>query len=181
MTTEIRREDFDTAILRHFDELYGTAVRLTRDKNDAEDLVQEAIMRAWAFWERFQAGTNGRAWIHRILMNTFINGYRRKKREREVMGQVKVQVAKKPQWVHDDEGRRREGLSDEVEAALEALPEEFRTVVVLVDGSGLSYREAATVLDCPIGTVMSRLHRARKRLQAELRAYAVTEGYVHAA
>jgi RNA polymerase sigma-70 factor (ECF subfamily) len=179
--TEIRRDDFDRAILAHFDELYGTAVRLTRDKSDAEDLVQEAIMRAWAFWERFQPGTNGRAWIHRILMNTFINGYRKRKRERDVMSQVRVQVAKKPQWVHDDDKRRRDGLSDEVEAALEALPEEFREVVLMVDGTGLSYREAATALDCPIGTVMSRLHRARKRLQADLRSYALVEGYVRAA
>jgi RNA polymerase sigma-70 factor (ECF subfamily) len=179
--TEIDRQDFDSAILEYSDELYGTAVRLTRDPNDAEDLVQEAIMRAWAFWDRFRAGTNGRAWIHRILMNTFINGYRRKKREREIMGQVQVQVRDQPRWAHDDDGRRREGLSDQVEAALAALPEEFRTVVLLVDGNGLSYKEAADALDCPIGTVMSRLHRARKRLQADLRAYAMEEGYVEAA
>ncbi len=178
--TEIRH-DFDRAILQHFDELYGTAVRLTRDKTDAEDLVQEAIMRAWAFWDRFEAGTNGRAWIHRILMNTFINGYRRKKREREVLGQVRSEVVKKPQWVHDDDCRARDGLSDEVEAALARLPEDFRCVVLLVDGSGLSYKEAAEALDCPIGTVMSRLHRARKRLQDDLKAYAFDEGYVRAA
>ncbi len=175
------REDFDQTILRYSDELYGTAVRLTRDPSEAEDLVQEAVMRAWAYWDRFQAGTNGRAWIHRILMNTFINGYRRKKRERNVMSQVGVQIADKPQWIHSDEGRRREGLGDEVERALEALPEDFRTVVLMVDGSGLSYREAATALDCPIGTVMSRLHRARKRLQGELHGYAREEGYVQAA
>jgi RNA polymerase sigma-70 factor (ECF subfamily) len=179
--TDTSARDFDRAILEHFDELYGTAVRLTRDKTDAEDLVQEAIMRAWAFWDRFQSGTNGRAWIHRILMNTFINGYRRRKRERDVLGQVRLQISKKPQWTHDNERRAREGLSDEVEAALAALPEDFRSVVLLVDGNGLSYKEAAEALDCPIGTVMSRLHRARKRLQEDLRRYASDEGYVRAA
>ncbi|MEM9192260.1 MAG: sigma-70 family RNA polymerase sigma factor [Myxococcota bacterium] len=169
------RIEFDQAILPHIDELYGSAMRLTRASADAEDLVQEAIMRAWAFWDRFQPGTNARAWIHRILTNTFINGYRRKKREREAMAEVRA------------EGRARmeaenpaplDGVSDEVDAALRDLPEEFRAAVLLVDGTGLSYREASDALDCPIGTVMSRLHRGRRLLKLRLRQYAAAEGYI---
>ncbi len=152
-------------------------MRLTRSRAEAEDVVQEAVLRAWAFWDRFEPGTNARAWIHRILMNTFINGYRRRRREREVLAQV-------------ERGTRRErvaeiavteGVSDEVERALSSLPDEFRAVVLLVDLDELTYREVAGVLGCPIGTVMSRLHRGRRVLKRRLRAYATDAGYISAA
>jgi len=173
-----QRNEFDETVLTHLDELYGTAVRLTRSASDAEDLVQDAVMRAWAFWDRFEPGTNARAWMHRILMNTFINGYRRRKRERDMLAQARVEASRGPRWSHEDRRARQDGLGDEVEAALAALPEEFRSVVLLVDHNGLSYKEVARTLDCPIGTVMSRLHRARRLLKQRLRSYAVTEGYI---
>lgn len=172
------RADFDRCVLGHLDELYGTAVRLTGSRADAEDLVQEAVMRAWAFWDRFEAGTNARAWIHRILMNTFINGYRRRKRERDMLAEVRVEERRRPWWQHESRRARQDGVSDEVEAALASLPDEFRAVVLLVDYNELTYKEVAGVLDCPIGTVMSRLHRGRRILKRRLRSYAEEEGYI---
>lgn len=167
---------FDETILVHLDELYGTAVRLTRNRSEAEDLVQEAVMRAWAFWDRFEPGTNARAWMHRILVNTFINGYRRKKREREILAEARVAELERPFWNHQDRKKATEGLGDEVSRALEDLPEEFRVVLLMVDMNDLSYREVADALDCPIGTVMSRLHRARRRMQEALEGYAADTG-----
>lgn len=172
------RAEFDRTVLIHLDELYGTAVRLTGSRSDAEDVVQEAVMRAWAFWDRFQSGTNARAWMHRILMNTFISGYRRKKRERDLLAEVRVQERRRPWWQHESRRARQEGLSDEVEEALASLPEEFRAVVLLVDYDELSYKEVARVLGCPIGTVMSRLHRGRRSLKRRLRGYAEQEGII---
>lgn len=174
-------EVFRRTVLPHGEELYATAVRLTRSAAEADDLLQEALLRAWSFWDRFEPGTNARAWMHRILMNTFINGYRRRKREREVMAEVhreadahcfRATVSRDPAAV---------SVGDEVEAALRSLPEEFREVVVLVDVDDLSYREVAETLGCPIGTVMSRLHRGRRVLKRRLRDYATTEGYLQAA
>ena len=107
---------------------------LTRSRSDADDVLQEAMTRAWAFWDRFEAGTNARAWMHRILFNTFVNGYRRRKREREVLGMVEVQTARGPHWSRGERSLspRNElayGVGDEVRAALEELPPGFRTVV----------------------------------------------------
>lgn len=170
--------DFDREVLRHRRELLGAGLRLTGSRAEAEDLVQEAVLRAWVFRHRFEPGTNGRAWIHRILLNTFISAYRRKRRERDVLaaaaavavGEWSEPSCRAPEPV--------EGLGDEVQAALEALPEEFRRVVVLVDLEERSYRDAAAAIGCPIGTVMSRLHRARRAMKARLEAYATTEGYL---
>jgi RNA polymerase sigma-70 factor, ECF subfamily len=178
MLTSPARHEFDDAILVHLDELYGAAVRLTRSGSEAEDLVQESVMRAWAFWDRFEAGTNSRAWMHRILLNTFINGYRKRKREREIMGAVHVETELGPRPAVADGRGREEGLGDEVERALGEIPDEFRAVIVLVDLADHSYKDAARVLDCPIGTVMSRLHRGRRLLQEKLRSYATRQGYL---
>jgi RNA polymerase sigma-70 factor (ECF subfamily) len=172
------RHEFDDAILVHLDELYGAAVRLTRSGSEAEDLVQESVMRAWAFWDRFEPGTNARAWMHRILLNTFINGYRKRKREREIMGAVHVETELSPRPATADARGREEGLGDEVERALSEIPAEFRAAIVLVDLADHSYKDAARVLDCPIGTVMSRLHRGRRLLQDKLRTYATRQGYL---
>jgi RNA polymerase sigma-70 factor (ECF subfamily) len=174
------RADFDREVLSHRRELLGAALRMTGSRAEADDLVQEAVMRAWLFWERFQAGTNGRAWMHRILVNTFINGYRRRRREREILGEIRegtraeVSPAERPHVPG-------EGLGDEVTAALSTLPEEFRAVLVLVDLDERSYKDAASTLGCPIGTVMSRLHRARRAMKEQLSSYATSEGYVEAA
>ncbi|MCB9591344.1 MAG: sigma-70 family RNA polymerase sigma factor [Sandaracinaceae bacterium] len=173
-------EEFQREVLARRGQLYGAALRMTGCPAQAEDLVQEAVMRAWTFWDRFQPGTNGRAWMHRILTNTFINGYRRKRREREILGEIRRDVVAAEGW---DRGLHRvpgEGLSDEVTEALAGLAPDFRDVLVLVDLRGKSYREAADVIGCPIGTVMSRLHRARRAMKRELGAYATAQGYVTA-
>ena len=175
------REEFDREVLTHRRELLGAAMRMTGRRAEAEDLVQEAVLRAWTFWARFQPGTNGRAWMHRILVNTFINGYRRRRREREILGEIKLEVREEGAW---DRGVHRvpgEGLGDEVTAALGTLPSEFREVIVLVDLGDKSYKDAADLIGCPIGTVMSRLHRARRAMKRQLGEYAVCEGYVTAA
>ncbi|HEY8432323.1 MAG TPA: sigma-70 family RNA polymerase sigma factor [Sandaracinaceae bacterium] len=173
------RAEFDREVLRHRSELFGTALRLTGSRAEAEDLVQEAVLRAWTFWERFQPGTNGRAWMHRILVNTFINGYRRRRREREILGEM-GRDAREEGWERTLRPVPGEGLGDEVSAALSALPEEFRKVLVLVDLDDRSYKDAARALGCPIGTVMSRLHRARRAMKRRLSEYAVSAGYVAA-
>jgi len=172
---------FREQALRHLDALYATALRLTRRSAEAEDLVQETVMRAYSSFERFEPGTNCRAWIFRILMNTFINGYRRRRRERVLFdtsldGTFLEHTARAPGRVDVADL----ALDDEVERALDELPEEYRSVVLLVDVSDLSYKEVAMVLGCPLGTVMSRLHRARRALQRRLAGYAEREGYVRA-
>lgn len=179
------RASFEATVGPHLDELYGAAVRLTRSRSDADDVLQEAMARAWAFWDRFESGTNARAWMHRILFNTFVNGYRRRKREREILGLVEQQTQRAPHWSRGERqlSHRNElawGVGDEVRAALEALPESFRVVVELVDLKGQSYKEAAEKIGCPVGTVMSRLHRGRRQLKQSLRDYATSEGYVSA-
>lgn len=172
------RAEFDREVLQHRGELFGSALRMTGSRAEAEDLVQEAVLRAWTFWHRFQPGTNGRAWMHRILVNTFINGYRRRRREREILGEIR-QGGVRPRT--DGVELPGETLGDEVSAALATLPEDFRRVLLLVDLDENSYRDAARALGCPIGTVMSRLHRARRAMQAQLGDYARAEGYVAAA
>ena len=155
-------------------QLYARAVRLSGDTHDADDLVQETVLRAWRFWPRFEQGTNLRAWLLRILTRCFIDGYHRGRREREVLSLARhahPDAAPAP-WQPDECG-----LSDEVEASVSALPTEFRSVLRLVALEDRSYREAADVLGCPVGTVMSRLHRARRSLKADLGSFAAQAGY----
>lgn len=175
-----QRAEFDREVLTHRGELFGAALRMTGSRAEAEDLVQEAVLRAWTFWERFQPGTNGRAWMHRILVNTFINGYRRRRREREILGEIKRDVRGDMDSDRSLRSVPGEGLGDEVTAALESLPPEFQQVLVLVDLGDRSYKDAADAIGCPIGTVMSRLHRARRAMKRQLGDYAVAEGYVTA-
>lgn len=171
------RASYDREVLVHRPELVAAALRLTGSQAEAEDLVQEAVLRAWIFWHRFEPGTNGRAWMHRILVNTFINGYRKRRREREILSQVHA-IEDHARRAHEARSvTPGESLSDEVASALSSLPEDFRRVVVLVDLEDKSYRDAATILGCPIGTVMSRLHRARRAMQRTLASYAATMGY----
>jgi RNA polymerase sigma-70 factor (ECF subfamily) len=167
--------------------LYGTAYRLARNPRDAEDLVQEALMRAYRFWETFEKDSNCKAWLLRILTNTFINEYQRKRRQREVLDAATAeQSATDGVLVHEAAQAQRspEGMmlersvSDDVQRALDALPADFRTAVVLCDVQGLSYKEIADIVGCPIGTVMSRLHRARKSMQQRLLGQAVAMGII---
>lgn len=178
---EPKVEQFKREVLAHRGELVGAAMRMTGGRAQAEDLVQEAILRAWTFWDRFQPGTNGRAWMHRILVNTFINGYRRRRREREILGEITRETRLDAFAEPSVSPVPGEGLGDEVTAALHTLPDEFREVIVLVDLDERSYKDAASVIGCPIGTVMSRLHRARRAMKEQLGGYAMSEGYVQQA
>ena len=169
------RERFERDVLPVLPNLYGAALRLTRNPQDAEDLLQETYLRAYRGFGGFQEGTNLRAWLYRILTNTFINSYRKKQREPvtvadediadwylfDKIGEAGVEASAETEVL--------EKIPDEdVQRALEELPEGFRMAVLLADVEGFSYKEIADILGIPIGTVMSRLHRGRKALQKAL-------------
>jgi len=162
------QEHYNQEILPCVPSLSRTAFRLARGTALADDLVQETLARAWQARASFRPGTNARAWTHRILFNTYINHYRKKKREREVLEELYASGRPSTR-------ARDEGLGDEVVAALSALRPEFREAVELVDLRELSYQDAADQLACPVGTVMSRLHRGRKRLRRALEGYALDQ------
>lgn len=179
-----RTDEFEDLIEAHLDGLFGVALRYTRDRALAEDLVQDTVVRALRFRERFEPGTNFKAWVYTILTHTFIHKYRRQKREREILdGQNRVDVDRQ---LHSELSRefamRPENaylehlLSDDVLAALDSIPDDFRTVVVLCDIEGLSYKDIADVVSCPVGTVMSRLYRGRRMLEGKLAGLAVEQG-----
>jgi len=181
------RKEFEATALPHVDALYGAAYRLTHNPRDAEDLVQEAILRAYRFWDSFEKDSNCKAWLFKILTNTFINDYQKRKRSREVLNAALseqratdgVLVQERSAAQRDPEGILIERtLSDDVAAALATLPEEFRLAVILCDVEGFSYKEIADILECPIGTVMSRLYRGRRLLRKELYDFAVAQGIV---
>lgn len=180
------RAAFEAEALVHLDTLYGAALRLTRDPVDAEDLVQDAMLRAYRFYDRFESGTNLKAWLLRILTNTFINRFRRASRERDVLeGQDAdpvgdgVMSRAAMRGLTDPVGdAQRRLVASEIQAAIDELPEDYRLVVVLADVEELSYREIAEIAGCPIGTVMSRLHRARRLMQGRLAAQAKSLGII---
>lgn len=174
---------FETIALPYRDELFGSAMKLTRDEADAEDLVQETFLRAFTFFSHFEQGTNCRAWLFRILTNTFINRYRRRVKESEILsddefiqssgpsfGVVSRQITEDPE---QDMSQRQ--INRDIYQALMTIPEVFRFVVVLADLQGFSYRDVAFILDCPVGTVMSRLYRGRRMLRARLKGFMARE------
>jgi len=172
--------------LPHLDALYNLALRLTRNPGDAEDLVQDAYLRAFRFFDSYRAGTHIKAWLFRILRNTFINRYRAARvRPREV-DFAKVEAIYERTVEEQFLGRTRPRdperilmeavLDGEIEQAIAALPEEYRSVVILALVEEMSYREIASALSIPLGTVMSRLHRGRKLLQASLLEFAGRKG-----
>jgi RNA polymerase sigma-70 factor (ECF subfamily) len=173
--------DFEREVMPHLQALYGVALRMTKSDGDAEDLVQDTILRAYRFWDGFEAGTNCRAWLLRILTNLFRNRYRERAREQEILDEAETSTANLGRFQgaapRDAEsalfGRM---LSRDVEKALDLLPPEFRLPVILADLEDLSYKEIADVMECPAGTVMSRLYRGRKMLQKLLQAYASDSG-----
>jgi RNA polymerase sigma-70 factor, ECF subfamily len=180
------RERFERDVLPLLPSLYGAALRMTRNPADAEDLVQDTYLRAFRGFSGFKEGTNLKAWLYRILTNSFINTYRKKQREPQtVEGPDDVE-----EWYLFDRlgGRNVEGSAEEevldnipdadVKAALESLPENFRLPVLLADVEGFSYKEIADIMDTPIGTVMSRLHRGRKALEKALWETARERGLV---
>jgi RNA polymerase sigma-70 factor (ECF subfamily) len=169
--------EFEREVLPHLQVLYGVALRMTKSAGDAEDLVQDTILRAYRFWDGFEAGSNCRAWLMRIMTNVFRNRYREQSREQEILGEAESSAANLGQFQgrapRDAEsalfGRM---LSRDVEKALESLPPEFRLPVILADLEDLSYKEIADIMECPAGTVMSRLFRGRRMLQKRLSDYA---------
>jgi RNA polymerase sigma-70 factor (ECF subfamily) len=177
------REAFEAEILPQLDSLYRLALGLTTDPSRAEDLVQDTVLKAIRYWRRFQPGTNIRSWLFTILRNTFISAYRRRQREPIPMD---VETAEQHAGFRavgdaDPEGTFFARIVDaRVLEALDALPDDFREALVLSDVESLSYAEIAGVLDIPVGTVKSRVFRARRRLQEVLYDHAVEMGYVRA-
>jgi RNA polymerase sigma-70 factor (ECF subfamily) len=174
------RAGFDKEILQHLDALYRFALKLSRAKDQAEDLVSETMLRAIERWQQYQLGTNARAWLFTILYHVFVSHKRRiSSRELPLPEEAEEGSAHQVVGEMDPEGRFYDSFVDEeVMHAIDALPEEYRMAVLLSDLHGLHYSEIAAVLDVPEGTVKSRLFRGRKMLQKKLREYAIEMGYV---
>lgn len=177
---------FQDTAMGYIDELYASALRYTKNDRDAEDLVQETFLKAYNNWDRFQQGTNCRAWLFTILTNTFINKYRRKKKEREILNADDLRPIEQFFFNRENtdfyDSPERDivqgSFSQDVKDALESLSEEFRTVVVLADLNDFSYKEVAHILGCPVGTVMSRLFRGRKMMRRALVDTAYERGII---
>ncbi|MBI5647267.1 MAG: sigma-70 family RNA polymerase sigma factor [Ignavibacteriae bacterium] len=181
-----RHLEFEREALPHMDALYNFALRMTSDPDDADDLLQETYLKAYRFFDKFEKGTNCKAWLFRIMKNSFINIYRKVAKEPD-----KVDYDEVEEFYHSIRAESADAndleeklfsnlLDDDVSEALESLPEEFRTVVILCDIEGFTYEEIAEFVECPIGTVRSRLHRGRKMLRAKLLDYAKSRGFASA-
>ncbi|MEL6557875.1 MAG: sigma-70 family RNA polymerase sigma factor [Bacteroidota bacterium] len=174
---------FDGEFMPHIDSMYNFAYKLTFDEDDSKDLVQDTYMKAFRFINSFQKGTNSKAWLFRILKNSFINDFRKKSKQ-----PVKVDYQEVENYYNSDDidesktvdlrvETLKDMMGDEVTIALNSLAIDFRTVIILCDLEGFTYEEMAKILDIPIGTVRSRLHRARNLLKQKLSSYAKSMGY----
>jgi len=176
--------DFQEEAVPHMDTLYNFAIRMTGDPDEADDLVQETMLKAFRFFDKFEKGTNCKAWLFRILKNTYINEYRKISKEPNKVDYDDIQnfyeniKASDVKSQHYEEDAFSRLLDDDISSAITQLPEDFRTVIILSDIEGFTYEEIADFIDCPIGTVRSRLHRARKMLYAKLYDYAKSKGFV---
>jgi RNA polymerase sigma-70 factor (ECF subfamily) len=174
---------FNEEFMPHIDAMYNFAFRLTLDEDDAKDLVQETFMKAYRFINSFETGTNAKAWLFRILKNSFINNYRKKSKQPNKVDYQEVETFYNSDSVNENitTDLRVETvqhlIGDEITNALNSLDVDFRTVIILCDLEGFTYEEMAKILDIPIGTVRSRLHRARNLLKEKLKQYASSLGY----
>jgi RNA polymerase sigma-70 factor (ECF subfamily) len=184
--TNAGKDRFMEESMKHLDALYGTALRMTRNPADAEDLIQDTLLKAYRARDTYANGTNRRAWLFKILTNTFINNYHSKKREMSAFNRdmdfSDLEERFVDDWSESNFAVNRlpfsEQMSDEVAKAFEGLPDAFKVVVELADLQDFSYAEIADIVGCPIGTVMSRLSRGRKLLQDSLMEYAIREGVI---
>jgi RNA polymerase sigma factor (sigma-70 family) len=178
-----KNEIFNEEFLPHINAMYNFGYRLTLDRDDAKDLVQDTYLKSYRFIESFQKGTNAKAWLFRILKNSFINDYRKKTKEPSKVDYQEVET-----YYNSEEFDRqitpdlrveslKDMIGDEISNALNSLDVDFRTVIILCDLEGFKYEEMAKILDIPIGTVRSRLHRARNLLKEKLTQYAKSMGY----
>jgi RNA polymerase sigma-70 factor, ECF subfamily len=176
--------DFEREAVPHMDSLYNFALKMTGDSDDANDLIQETYLKAFRFFDKFEKGTNCKAWLFRIMKNTYINTYRKSAKEPDKVDYEDVEnfyeniKASNTDSAHLEKDIYDNLLDDELSAAITSLPEDFRTVVILADIEGYTYEEIADFIDVPVGTVRSRLHRARKMLFTKLYDYAGQKGYI---
>ena len=188
-TEDEPQDAFHEEAVPHTDALYGTALKLTKDEQDAEDLVQETMLKAYRYFDKYENGTNCKAWLFKIMHNTFINRYRKSKKRKEYLVddenhrslQERAEAPEEHPFVgefDDQEDLFFKMFGDQVKAALSDIPMKFRMVVLLADLQDFAYKEIAEIMECPIGTVMSRLYRGRRMLREELGEYAQKQGYV---
>ena len=178
--------DFEAAAMPYLDPLYSAAYRMARNAQDAEDLVQETYLKAYKYYDKFEEGTNLKAWLFKILKNTFINSYRKKQQAPPKADFADIEESFES-IVRDDSGQQAKTpeeelldkvLDEDVQHAIEELPHDYRMVVLLADLEGFSYKEIADILEIPVGTVMSRLYRGRRLLEEALLKYARDHGYI---
>ncbi|HLP17810.1 MAG TPA: sigma-70 family RNA polymerase sigma factor [Bacteroidota bacterium] len=175
---------FQQEMVPHMDLLYHFALRTTGSADDAKDLLQETYLKAYRFIDKYEQGTNAKAWLFRIMKNSFINNYRKNSRTPEQVDYDTIEDyydLVRDQTADGNDMRKQfynDLLEDEVVQAMDSITEEFRTIIILSDLEGLTYEEISEMLDIPLGTVRSRLHRARKNLQGKLKKFALAKGYL---